>query len=110
VTEDTNAATIRYVFDTIWQDEGDYRDACAEALESLDALVAERDALREALTEIVGHPVVSEGEFPDDNCDWHCVAEIQDLARRALSEPEAGAKSVPSGATSGSLNDLENHG
>ena len=55
-----------------------------ERRRAAEAVVA---AMREALEEIAGHTVVSEGEFPDDNCDWHCVAEIQDVARAALSHP-----------------------
>lgn len=40
--------------------------------------------LREALEKIAAHVVISEGEFPDDNCDWHCAAELRSVARAAL--------------------------
>jgi hypothetical protein len=40
--------------------------------------------LEEALRTIAEHSVISEGEFPDDNCDWHCTAEIVEVARAVL--------------------------
>jgi hypothetical protein len=54
------------------------------ALDQLAAAEVQRDTLAEAVHRISEHVVVSEGEFPDDNCDWHCTAEIVSIARAAL--------------------------
>lgn len=37
-----------------------------------------------ALRQIADHPVISEGAFPSDNCDWHCTVTITALAKDAL--------------------------
>jgi predicted RNase H-like nuclease len=55
-----------------------------EAHDALDALAAELERVTAALQDIADHCVVSEGEFPDDNCDWHCTAEIVATAKAAL--------------------------
>jgi hypothetical protein len=49
-----------------------------------DALADELERVTAALREIADHVVVSEGEFPDDNCDWHCTSEIVAKAKSAL--------------------------
>jgi hypothetical protein len=56
--------------------------------DSLLALAAEVEQLREALKAVAKHPVLR-GERPgDDNCDWHCTAEMVALARAALGDGE----------------------
>jgi hypothetical protein len=55
---------------------------------ALDALAAELERVTAALREITAHPVISEGEFPDDNCDWHCTAELVAKAESALAAQE----------------------
>jgi hypothetical protein len=51
-------------------------------------LRAELERVTAALREITAHPVISEGEFPDDNCDWHCTAELVAKAESALAAQE----------------------
>jgi hypothetical protein len=59
-------------------------DLREKALEAVAALVAERDRYETALRDIEAHIVVSESEFPDENCNWHCTAEIVAKANTAL--------------------------
>jgi hypothetical protein len=51
---------------------------------ALHLQAAELERVTAALRDIADHCVVSEGEFPDDNCDWHCTAEIVATAKAAL--------------------------
>lgn len=57
-----------------------------ERIQRAEATVARQ---AEVLREILEHPLIS--EQPDNNCDWHCVAEIQNSIRAVLASPEAAA-------------------
>ena len=70
------------------QIEEDYRTVADRGegggmAEDVLALIAEVVRLRAVLTEIAGHPVVSEST-PNDNCDWHCTATMVARAKDAL--------------------------
>jgi hypothetical protein len=67
---------------------GDVAGAVDDALVRLLDVEKERDNLAAVLREITAHPVISEGEFPDDNCDWHCTAELVAKAESALAAQE----------------------
>jgi hypothetical protein len=66
-----------------------FRDDLAFAVVPLgrekgDAILARWDAMEAALDEIAAHPVISESAVADDNCDWHCSAEMVARAKDAL--------------------------